>query len=387
MAKLGSLRPVSDDKKRYAADFSQDHEVRDKHTSFDPITRREPKSTQNTPHEIRKTAGEASEAQNAVVLDWDDCLRDEKGLNYQLIHKALLVIARNHARTLPELGEALDRFQSRMKALQENGELPGAGDPLLMKSQEAFTKYLMAHPKISKRPIVEDFVSKMLPDIDGQKALSITNAVYSQFKRLYKNLVNPGLNKTFDDIKPSLMPGARDLLEKLRSADTRTILISNRGHNDLESEVRRLDMMHYFNAVIGAPLVTRPRPGAKTHEMPLAGQERLMAALRSGESDALSKAVEETLEFSHPNTTKIGLINKKPGSARLAASLEQLSIKPDVPITTYGDQDTDVVQAAEFHVNGRSVQGVIVNPARNDVGAQIEVDGVPTRIVGSMTDL
>lgn len=43
----------------------------------------------------------ASDIKQVAVLDWDDCLRDEKGLNYQLMHNALAVAARNTRRPCP----------------------------------------------------------------------------------------------------------------------------------------------------------------------------------------------------------------------------------------------------------------------------------------------
>ncbi|UNW14489.1 HAD family hydrolase (plasmid) [Xanthomonas phaseoli pv. phaseoli] len=45
-------------------------------------------------------------------------------------------------------------------------------------------------------------------------------------------------------------------MEKSRNANSRVILISNRGHGDLENEINHLGMMHYFDVVSGAEEVT-----------------------------------------------------------------------------------------------------------------------------------
>ncbi|MFD2426799.1 hypothetical protein ACFSUI_25400 [Ralstonia solanacearum] len=77
-------------------------------------------------------------------MDWDDCLRyeEKKGMNYQLVHNALVIAARMHAQDLPKLGQAVARLHDRM----QRGEQPKDGDPLIMKSQEDCANYLAATP-------------------------------------------------------------------------------------------------------------------------------------------------------------------------------------------------------------------------------------------------
>ncbi len=364
------------------------------HDSLSPVLRQSPKSPQEIVAELDQVSRSSrasvkpSEVKQVVVFDWDDCLRDEKGLNYQLMHNALVVAAKEHAVTLPELGEAVSRLSVRMQA----GEKPGHGDPLLMKGQAEFSQHLLAHPNILKRHIIEDFVHKMLPDLPGERAGTAVNAAYSQFVRQYKALTQPKSgDKPFDlpfpDVQFQLMPGARELLEQSRKADSRVILISNRGHADLEDEVNHLGMNHYFDVVSGAPMLTVPKPGAEAPPMSDDLQQRLTQTLRNGDNTALHQVLQEAAIHAHPDTTRIDRGDKKPGAARLMQSLEELSVPPHVPVTSIGDQNSDVRQLAALAGTGRRLQGVIVNPARGDLGQTVDVAGVPTRVVGRMNDV
>ncbi|MDO3512190.1 hypothetical protein [Ralstonia pseudosolanacearum] len=62
----------------------------------------------------RSAPAHAADLKPVVVLDWDDCLRYEKGMNYQLVHNALEIAASMHAQSLPELRAAVDRLRGRM---------------------------------------------------------------------------------------------------------------------------------------------------------------------------------------------------------------------------------------------------------------------------------
>ncbi|WP_247709221.1 HAD family hydrolase [Ralstonia solanacearum] len=191
----------------------------------------------------------------------------------------------------------------------------------------------------------------------------------------------------FPNVRFELMPGAQELLDKCRTADTRVILISNRGHADLEDEVNHLGMMHYFDAVSGTPIIMRPKPGAQQEKMPETLQESLIKALRGDDDEALRQVLGEASTFAHPDTTVIDRGDKKPGATRLLQSLEHLSVPPDVPVTSYGDQASDIKQLQTLAEQRRHVDGVIVNPQRGDVGQQIDVVGIPTRVVRSMEEL
>ena len=73
-------------------------------------------------------------------------------------------------------------------------------------------------------------------------------------------------------------------------------------------------------------------------------------------------------------------------AARLVQSLESLSVRPDVPITSYGDRDSDIKQLAELVGQARQLDGVIINPQHKDVGKKVKVAGIPTRVVRSIKD-
>ncbi|MHA6894934.1 hypothetical protein ACQUJT_12700 [Ralstonia pseudosolanacearum] len=336
-------------------------------------------------------AAAAAQLKQAVVLDWDDCLRYEKGVNYQLMHNALSIAAQMHAQNLPELKEAVDRLRGRM----ERGEPAGDSDPLIMRSLEDCSNYLAAH-HIYRRDLVNDFVRKMLPDVDSSKAATITTAVYTQCVREYNRMVTDPKQRQsrpcevpFPDLEITLMPGARELLSANRAKGSPVMLVSNRAHYELKKEVDHLDMRQDFDVVSGAPTVTLPRPNASAEPMPDALQEQLTSALRGDDDkddDALRMALEDASAYAHPNTTVVTQIDRKPNATRLLDSLQRLSVPPEAPIVLYGDQPQDISQAAEFAKTGR-IKGVLVDPNHPDVGRQIDIKGIPTRVIGSLTDL
>ncbi|OHU99617.1 type III effector protein [Ralstonia solanacearum] len=337
----------------------------------------------------RSAPAHAADLKPVVVLDWDDCLRYEKGMNYQLVHNALEIAASMHAQSLPELRAAVDRLRGRMA----RGEQPGEGDPLIMQSQEDCANYLAANPGIYKRGMVEDFVRTMLPDVDSGKAADIVSAVYTQCVQEYNRLAaGPRLRTArpcevpFPGVRIALMPGARELLDTSHAAGSPVMLISNRAHSDLEKEVRYLDMQQDFDVVSGAPTVTRPRSNASAAPMPEALQQRLTAALQGDDDGALRAALEDASAYAHPNTTSVTQTDRKPHAARLLDSLQRLSVPSEAPIILYGDQPSDISQAAKLAETGRRIEGVLIDPGHNDVGRQIDVEGIPTRVIRSLAD-
>lgn len=419
-----------------------------------------PRSTGSRPALEQVGRGvQASKAKQVVVLDWDDCLRDEKGLNYQLMHNALAVAAREHGARYPELAQAVERLQADMRS----GRPAGDGDPLLMKSRTDFSRHLLPRPEIFKSHVLQDFVGKMLPGVPADRAKAIHNILRTGFNRQYQIAVQPRPGPArpqeqlpFPQVQLDLMPGAREFLEECRTAESRVVLISNRGHGDLENEVNRLGMAHYFDVVAGAPLVSQDKPAqpvpadmrqrllaaleggderalldtlvqAVPHaaarpkaavqggsELPaqelrsrlrdalLCGDEaalqdalaaaaphahaelsrRLMAPLRSGDAAALRQALGEAVAYAHPDTTRVDRADKKPDSKRLQDSLVHLSVPPQVPIVSYGDQASDVKQLAGVAHPHRRLEGVIVNAQHPGLGRSLDVDGIPTRVQG-----
>ncbi|CAH0442900.1 hypothetical protein [Ralstonia pseudosolanacearum] len=340
----------------------------------------------------RSAPADAAQIEPAVVLDWDDCLRYEKGVNYQLMHNALSIAAQMHAQNLPELKEAVDRLRGRM----ERKEPAGDSDPLIMKSLEDCSKYLEAH-HIYRRGLVDDFVRKMLPDVDSSKAATITTAVYTQCVREYNRMVtDPDRRQSrpckvpFPDLEITLMPGARELLSANRAKGSPVMLISNRAHYELKKEVDHLDMRQDFDVVSGAPTVTLPRPNASAEPMPKTLQDELTSALRGDDDkddDALRVALKDASAYAHPNTTMVTQTDRKPNATRLLDSLQRLSVPPEAPIVLYGDQSRDISQAAELAETGRHIEGVLIDPDHPDVGRQIDIKGIPTRVIGSLNDL
>ncbi|MHA6891178.1 hypothetical protein [Ralstonia pseudosolanacearum] len=334
----------------------------------------------------------AAQFKQAVVLDWDDCLRYEKGVNYQLMHNALAIAAQLHAQNLPELKEAVDRLRGRM----ERGEPAGDSDPLIMRSLEDCSNYLAAH-HIYRRDLVDDFVHKMLPDVDSSKAATITTAVYTQCVREYNRMVTDPKQRQsrpcevpFPDLEITLMPGAREMLSATRATGSPMLLISNRAHYELEKEVNHLGMRQDFDIVSGAPTVTLPRPNASAEPMPKTLQDELTSALRGDDDkddDALRVALKDASAYAHPNTTVVTQIDRKPNATRLHDSLQRLSVPPEAPIVLYGDQPRDISQAAELAETGRRLEGVLIDPDHPDVGRQIDIKGIPTRVIGSLNDL
>ncbi|WVK02521.1 type III secretion system effector protein XopC [Xanthomonas campestris pv. olitorii] len=396
MQKLSSMQEMAGtDSARHFVDDAK--VLEGEHDSLIPILKMKPASPDEIVKELdqvslaSRSSIQASEVKQVVVLDWDDCLRDEKGLNYKLMHNALAITAREHASTLPELGDAVAVLHSKLNDAEPVDEEA----PLLMKNQKDFSSYLMGRQSIYKRHIIEDFVRKMLPGISEHKAASINNAVYSNFVREYKMLVKPEVSKKnysrdvpFPDIELSLLPGAKEILEKSRNANSRVILISNRGHGDLENEINHLGMMHYFDVVSGAEEVTLEKSHLPPSQMPEDLQKRLINSLNGSDEEALRATLSEAAIYAHPDSTTIERIDKKPDSTRLAESLERLSVQPNVPITSYGDQPSDIKQLKSVaEPKSRVLKGVIVNAQRDDVGREIDVDGVPTRVVSKITEL
>ncbi|MGV7168056.1 HAD hydrolase-like protein, partial [Xanthomonas citri pv. rhynchosiae] len=160
------------------------------------------------------------------------------------------------------------------------------------------------------------------------------------------------------------------------NANSRVILISNRGHGDLENEINHLGMMHYFDVVSGAEEVTLEKSHLPPSQMPEDLQKRLINSLNGSDEEALRATLSEAAIYAHPDSTTIGRIDKKPDSTRLAESLERLSVQPNVPITSYGDQPSDIKQLKSVaEPKSRVLKGVIVNAQRDDVGREIDVDG------------
>lgn len=287
------------------------------------------------------------------VLDWDDCLRDEKGMNYQLIHNALAIVANEYKHAYPQLQKIADAvFQQ-----SHHGEYR-EGMPKLCMTQEQFSTYTIAHPEFSKRDFVSDLINGM-PALEANIEISkdqrdkMFNIIYTEFMRQYQQLIRPvpslrnggkDVKLPYPDVKLTLMPGAEGLLDKIRNANTRTILISNRGHKDLEKEVNKLQMVHYFDWISGAPEVTIPKTG------------------QTGE------AQQEPSTEAHPDTTAVQRMHRKPSSHHLRQAFDHLSIPSGVNVTLWGDTPKDVTQALGMKsiLENSNVHGNVINPGLHE---------------------
>ncbi|QOK94957.1 hypothetical protein HF908_24855 (plasmid) [Ralstonia pseudosolanacearum] len=124
--------------------------------------------------------------------------------------------------------------------------------------------------------------------------------------------------------------------------------------------------------------------------MPKTLQDELTSALRGDDDkddDALRVALKDASAYAHPNTTMVTQTDRKPNATRLLDSLQRLSVPPEAPIVLYGDQSRDISQAAELAETGRHIEGVLIDPDHPDVGRQIDIKGIPTRVIGSLNDL
>ncbi|WAT14142.1 HAD hydrolase-like protein [Xanthomonas fragariae] len=318
----------------------------------------------------------AAEIKQLAVLDWDDCVRDEKGMTYQLLHNALAITARESEAS--PLGRAVAQLHKRM----QSGQPATDNDPLLMRTQEDFTKHLMVRHHIFSPKIARDFVDKMLPELGKEEAASLAECIHKNFKEQYYRAIGKGEpiesnGVPFPHCEPKLLPGARELLEKIRTPDSCAAVISNRDQDDLADEVKHMNMLRYFDVISGS---------TRREKMPEDLQKRIVPALRGGDREVVRRTLIEARCYAHPDSDSksTGRMHIKPDPARLNRVLEQLQVGKEVPIISYGDQLSDVKQMAGLAKEGWKVKGVIINSQNPDVGKEIDVDGIPTTVIDSM---
>ncbi|MBL9198189.1 hypothetical protein VB151_10950 [Xanthomonas fragariae] len=345
-----------------------------------PPQQREPTLAQRKMQErdaARKRNSEpAAEIKQLSVLDWDDCLRDEKGMTYQLLHNALAITA-NESEASP-LKRAVAQLNERM----QSGPPATDSDPLLMKTQEDFTKHLMVRHHIFSPKIAEDFVVKMLPELGKEEAASLAKRIHTNFKEQYYRSIGKGdpiesNGVPFPHCEPELLPGARELLDKICTPDSRVAVISNRDQKDLSYEAEYMNLLDKVDVISGS---------TRREEMPEDLQKRIVPALRDGNRELVRRTLIEARCYAHPefDSKSTGRMYIKPDPTRLNRVLEQLQIEKEVPIISYGDQLSDVKQMAGLAKEGWKVKGVIINSQNPDVGKDIDVDGIPTTVIDSM---
>ncbi|HEX7635596.1 MAG TPA: hypothetical protein VF427_10000 [Noviherbaspirillum sp.] len=329
------------------------------HDSLKPVLSEAPRTPEEIVAELHRVGSEARKIikdtpiREVHVLDWDDFLRDEKGMNYQLMHNALAITANAYKDKHPQLQKIADAVlrQSHHDDYRE-------GMPKLCMMQEQFAKYAIANPQFFKRHIVIDLMDSISTldagiEISKEQREKMINIIYTEFTRQYKQLVSPvsslrdkgkDVKLPYPDVKLSMMPGAKGFLDKIRNPDARTILISNRGHGDLEKEINKLQMAHYFDWVSGTPEMTIPKSGS-------AGEEQ-----QASNTEA------------HPDTTMVKRIHGKPSAYQLRQAFDHLSIPSGMNVTLWGDTPKDVTQALDMKnaLENSNVRGVVVNPGMHE---------------------
>ncbi|MFN7836032.1 MAG: HAD hydrolase-like protein [Burkholderiaceae bacterium] len=284
--------------------------------------------------------------EQAYVLDWDNFLMDEKGVNYQLMHNALVIAAHKYNENYPLLADLAN-------AVAEHRGNYTEGMPMLCMSQEQFTKTTIENEKILKKDMVTDLLEKMVslnPELKTQFEIlattigtstkkSIQNILYQEFSRQYQKMIRPALDENltiketakvpFPDVTPTLMPGAQKILERIRKAYNFVALISNKGDGNLQKEVNKIGLMHYFDLVSGAPELTQTDKSGNT-------------------------------------TVKRRL--SKPDTTRLEQILSEHHNLSNVNWTFGGDTTKDIIQAMPLIRQGKipadKVRGLLVNPGR-----------------------
>ncbi len=289
------------------------------------------------------TAPQSREA--VYVLDWDDFLRDEKGLNYRLMHNAVAKAAQAHGQKYPflvRLNQALAAKRGQYQANQ--------GMPLLSMTADQFQSATIGNTQFLKRDAIDDLLSHLdgltpglqqefeaqrIPlDVPGQTQKNITNILWHTFRREYQAAIQQNAKPSteeqpFTNPQPQFLPGARNFLKSLHRPENFVSLISNRPHADLEKEVSIMELSHYFDDVQG------------------------------------------TLDRLTETNGKITLKDprfKKPNPHRLQVLLEKNpALKQSPQWHFWGDSPKDISQAVGFlqkqpMLRERQISGTLVNP-------------------------
>ncbi|HEU4622486.1 MAG TPA: HAD hydrolase-like protein [Burkholderiaceae bacterium] len=310
------------------------------------------------PHEVAKEMDKESASSRQVVaptpitqlhvLDWDDCLRDEKGMNYQLMHNAIHVAAHHYSSKYPFL-------ESLAQAVEQHRGAYADGKPLLCMNQDEYTLVtVQKNDELTRRDIVKDLLQKLgglsprlkqefdalapRPDAPSPHK-AIENILYQEFLRQYQRLVQPDVeikrpaapvNLPFPRVELALKPGAQELLDRIRRPNHFVALISNRQDKDVQKELNKMALMHYFDAVVGVSEVMQPN--------------------------------------TRPYKAQLQRVGSKPSPQRLNEIFERHHDLGNASVNLWGDTPKDITQAVPFILEGDiaadRVQGFIVNPSR-----------------------
>ena len=308
------------------------HVLQGESDSLAPILRQTPFSPDEVVKELVRECAQSrtlvmpTPIEDVHVVDWDDFLRDEKGMNYQLMHNALAVAASEYASTHPLIQEIA------VAVADARGHEHDEGVPKLCLSPAQFSAFAHAHPAFIKRDMVTDLIANLAPvnsslaeKLQAASAMeveTISNILQAGFGRQYARLVGgrtwPHKSSVpYPEVTLTLMPGAQAFLDQHRNASERIVLLSNRRNAELQQEINQMGMAHYFDVAAGVSEVTL-------------GEE-------------------------------VVCVSKKPDPARLREALKQLPGASGARITLWGDRPGDIHQANNVAHQG-AIRGVLVNP-------------------------
>lgn len=254
--------------------------------SLKPVLEQKPGPVQEIINEMdaeikrSRTVTQPLAIKSVHVMDWDDFLRDEKGLNYQLMHNAIFVSAQRYGEKYPFLKQLANALADKRES--DSTDTTNKRQPLLSMSQQQFADTTIRNTQFLKRDAIDNLLTH-LDDLqpglqtkfDGictcdantssmtgdDHKHPINNIIWHEFRRQYQVAIRPDKKRVdipsqsmpFQNAGPTLMPGAEKLLERKRRPDNFIALISNRYHGDLEKEINKMGLAHYFDSVQGTP--------------------------------------------------------------------------------------------------------------------------------------
>lgn len=373
--------------------INNQHVPEGENDSILPILYQQPKSVDAIVSELEtvsqstRSVIQGSQVEQVAVVDWDDCLRDEKSLNYQMYHNALSATEQEYGSRFQGLSDAVRQVQEWS---QEQSKGLSDQRPYLAYDMASFTKKLLANHRLYKKHVIGDFIEKTMPLLKDDEKQTLMNIISANFNRQYHQVLKRKSQGDFilpyPEIKFNLLPGALELLEHFRKSNSRIILISNRGHRVVEAELNALQLMHYFDAVSGTPEETLPLFGPPPASMSAGLQHSLINALSSAEPAALHRIRDDVANHAHPETTWVGRTQAKPSDQRIQSALTHLSIPTQTPIVSYGDQNTDISQMKRIAENRPGVFGVVTNAEHPHCHKSVNIDGIQTSVVANLLD-
>ncbi|MEJ2680614.1 MAG: HAD hydrolase-like protein, partial [Gammaproteobacteria bacterium] len=252
------------------------------HDALDPILKQKPLPPEALVEALRthlaktRTTLSPTPLRRVEVLDWDCLIANEKEMLYKLSINALFAAAHNHKTSHP----ALQQIAHALKPYLD-GQGYQTDMPTLCMGKERFIQHAIADPYFWKKPVFANLLAQLhviAPHIQipMQEKKQIFHILKAECARQYHTLIRPpappalasrqkhfytsrerDLEAPFQDLRLTFMPGAKNLLDKLRKPDALLALISNKGDCELQNEVNTLGIAHYFDSISGISQITR----------------------------------------------------------------------------------------------------------------------------------